>query len=315
MKKVVAIPPYRHKGIINFRQKACDAWEEIGGEVSPSHYPHRVFHGIVDRFEFPRLYERKNVAQLRFMQPINRRLDAFPECMTTEIIPLIWDCWPCLYDRMETWMRQYRVKTAIFTSSVEANDMQKRFPHMNILSITEGIDTRTYSTGKQLKERNIDLLEFGRTNERIINRQDLRDIQIYGNNIRHVRTKTGNTMMTETELFQSMEDAKITICVPRCMVDPVAGGVETLTQRYWEAMLSRIVIIGHAPQELINIIGYNPVIEIGGDPAGQIEEILCHIEDYQDFVDKNRETALAQGDWSIRMKDVQSWLTCLGYKI
>ena len=42
----------------------------------------------------------------------------------------------------------------------------------------------------------------------------------------------------------------------------LAGDIETLTQRYWECMLSRIVMLGHAPQELIDLIGYNPVIEI-----------------------------------------------------
>ena len=42
----------------------------------------------------------------------------------------------------------------------------------------------------------------------------------------------------------------------------VAGDIETLTQRYWECMFSRMVMVGHAPQELIDFIGYNPVIEL-----------------------------------------------------
>ena len=36
----------------------------------------------------------------------------------------------------------------------------------------------------------------------------------------------------------------------------------TLTQRYWECMFSRMVMVGHAPQEFIDFIGYNPVIEL-----------------------------------------------------
>ena len=81
-------------------------------------------------------------------------------------------------------------------------------------------------------------------------------------------------------------------------------------------MLSRIVMVGKAPKELIDLIGYNPVIDMDfSDPNSQILGILDHIEDYQDLVDKNRQTALEKGDWSLRIRDIMSWLTSLGYQI
>ena len=116
-----------------------------------------------------------------------------------------------------------------------------------------------------------------------------------------------------------MGDARITGCLPKSMTHPdIAQGVETLTQRYWEAMLSRMVIIGHAPKELIDICGYNPVLELPDDKK-QINtfiiDILNDIEKYQDLVDLNRQTALEKGIWSIRMKDVVEWLKNIGYSI
>ena len=55
--------------------------------------------------------------------------------------------------------------------------------------------------------------------------------------------------------------------------------------------------------------GYNPVIEIDKEHANeQILDILAHIEDYQALVDKNRETALRMGDWTLRMREVVGWL-------
>ena len=114
-----------------------------------------------------------------------------------------------------------------------------------------------------------------------------------------------------------MGNAKVTIALPRNLTQPkVAGDIETLTQRYWECMLSRMVMLGHAPKELTDLIGYNPVIELDKDHANeQILDILAHINDYQELVDKNRETALSKGDWSLRMRDVMEWLQKCGYEV
>ena len=96
----------------------------------------------------------------------------------------------------------------------------------------------------------------------------------------------------------------------------VAGDIETLTQRYWENMLSRIVMVGHAPKELVDLIGYNPVIDLDREhPNEQILDILAHISDCQPLVDRNRETALRLGEWTLRMKKVMEWLRGVGYEV
>ena len=63
-------------------------------------------------------------------------------------------------------------------------------------------------------------------------------------------------------------------------------------------------MVGHAPQELIDFIGYNPVIELSDKISAeeQIADVIEHIEDYQSLVDKNRETAEKMGSWEMRMK-------------
>ncbi|MDO4195453.1 MAG: hypothetical protein Q4D33_04790, partial [Prevotellaceae bacterium] len=68
-------------------------------------------------------------------------------------------------------------------------------------------------------------------------------------------------------------------------------------------------ILGHAPKELVDFIGYNPCVEIDiEDPRKQIRDILSHIKEYQGLVDKNRKTALAHSDWKLRMKVLMSIL-------
>ena len=115
--------------------------------------------------------------------------------------------------------------------------------------------------------------------------------------------------------IEELCNAQVTVTFPRCDLMPEeTGDIETLTQRYWEAMLTRSVIVGRAPKELIDLIGYNPVIDLNKkNPIEHIEDILGHIEDYQPLVDRNRQTALEKGCWKQRMKDVIQWLTSIGY--
>ena len=69
-------------------------------------------------------------------------------------------------------------------------------------------------------------------------------------------------------------------------------------------MFSRMVMVGHAPQELVDFIGYNPVIELRKEISAEalIRDVLEHIDDYQELVDKNRETAERLGSWDVRME-------------
>jgi hypothetical protein len=224
---------------------------------------------------------------------------------------MIWDCWPCYFEKVCAWFEKYRVKTAIFTSSQTAEQMRERFPEMNIMYCPEGIDVSCYREGRVLKERTIDLLEFGRSNDKVLKAS-------FPDSVDHVCTKVnGKFIFSNEQLYSAMQDAKVTIALPRSMTQPeIAGDIETLTQRYWECMLSRMVMVGHAPKELIDLIGYNPVIEMDYDnPVKQITDILTHIEDYQELVDKNREYALKYGDWTLRMKEVMRFLEGCGYKV
>lgn len=316
-KKVKAVQPYLRQGIINFKIPPFEAWKRVGGLTAPSRYPWlKAMVGFFHNHELPCLFGKsKNEARFRFMEPINRKFDAFPDYTQYEIIPLIWDCWPCLDNRMSSWLNKHHVETAVFTSRQNAERIQKRFPKMNILVITEGIDVTNYKAGKLLKDRSLDLLEFGRTNRLVVHKEALEGIN-------HLCTGELKKRLTDEELFDTLADAKVTIALTKNFTDPEIGArVETLTQRYWENMLSRIVMVGHAPHELVDLIGYNPVIEVPVDEmssvnyADKIKEILSHIEDYQALVDKNRKVALQMAPWEIRMKKIRAWLVSLGYVV
>lgn len=304
-----AVEPYFHLGSINFKSTPYKAWKELGGQVARPLFPPRLLHGFAFRCGLPALWHTGCEARLMFVEPVSITFDTFPYAATHEIVPFIWDCWPRYYDRMEQWMRRHRVRTAIFTARQEMEAMQQRLPEVRMLHCPEAVDAALYSAGKPLAERNIDLLEFGRSNVKVIG-----NMETVG--IRHVSTlKDGRYIYSNAELFSAMADARVTLCLPRSITHPkLAEGVETLTQRYWEAMFSRMLIVGHAPQELVDIVGYNPVIELDTrNPARQIAHLIAHIADYQPMVDRNREAALAKGEWKQRMQRLMDRLETCGY--
>lgn len=301
---IKTIPPYIHPSHLNFKFSAYEGLVNCGIQTRKGHFPWKIFHHWAFLYEIPRIYRDNKTAVLMFVEPVSITFDTFPYYATHEVIPFIWDCWPCYYEKMEMWFKRHETCTAIFTSRMEMEEMQKRCPQVKMLWCPEAVDASNHKNGKSLKERNINLLEFGRSNERVLGKISIDN---------HVCTYVdGKFIYSNDELYEAMGDSRITVCLPKSMTHPdIAQGVETLTQRYWEAMLSRMLIIGHAPKELIDVCGYNPVLELP-DKKEEINtfilDILNHIEDYQNLVDLNSQTALEKGLWSIRMKGVLEWL-------
>lgn len=64
-------------------------------------------------------------------------------------------------------------------------------------------------------------------------------------------------------------------------------------------------MLGHAPQELINLIGYNPVIECEiNNIQNQVLHILSNIDSYQKIVNDNYEAAMSFGSWQSRLSTI-----------
>ena len=81
-------------------------------------------------------------------------------------------------------------------------------------------------------------------------------------------------------------------------------------------MLSRCIIVGRAPGELIELIGYDPVINVDWkNPEKQMEMILNNLEEYQALVDRNYAVALEKAPWSSRIADLIKILNDEGYTL
>ena len=310
MKKVKSIQPRIYKQNSNFKLAPYNTWAENGGSTSSPHYNLWFLHRIIDKL-YGILPKSKKQARLIFAESTSLDYDCFPSYYRYEIIPVLWDCWPSLYEKTAKWFVKNNVKSAVFTSSQTADAFRGKFPSMNILTISEGIETYLYNGEKSLKERSIDFLSFGRVCKII-------EDSYFPSEIRVLSSKNEKeALATRADLISALSNSRMTLCVPRCDNQPeIAQGVETLTQRYWECMLSGVLIIGRAPQELIDIIGYDPVIKIdNGNLYSQVKDIIDNIDNYQELATKNKEFAMQYADWSIRIKLIRKWLREIGYEL
>jgi hypothetical protein len=240
-----------------------------------------------------------------------------------EIVPMMWDVWPYTWRNMYRDLKRFHVKTVFVTARSVAEKIKKELG-INAYWIPEGIDTSIYKKGLVLDQRKNDILEMGRKMgkyHRIIDKLSL-ESRIHG--ALATSKSTDGVLGSKTMVFQSHQELvenipnfKILVCFPQCDTNTEkAGDIETLTQRYWEGMLSRCLIVGRVPQELVDLIGYNPVINVNWDnPEEQLINILQNVSSYQDLVDKNYESAIKYASWESRMPLFRKYLIDSGYII
>lgn len=312
--KVTLVSPYQF-GMLPFQQPIFDRWKSLGVNCQNHFSVPRFLHYIIYHynviFSFYKFLGRKKT-KLLFVSGTHPDIMLFPYTYTNEIIPIIWDCWPDYSEHMRKIFETCNINIAFFTSKQVTLQFQKIFPKKKIYYLPEAINTTLYYQGGPLQTRTIDILEYGRPNNKI--HDQLLHLLCYN----HIYNEEGKHLFKDfDDLAKAISNSKIVICYPRSVTDPqIAKGIETLTQRYWECMYSGTLIVGKAPQELVDLVGYNPVIECEFDNILQIVQlVLENIKDYQTLADKNRAFAIDNGDWMNRLNCVRSILLENDYSI
>jgi hypothetical protein len=227
----------------------------------------------------------------------------FPFSYWTEIIPYTFDCWPMFYDWWASFYRRERVRIAFISARQSAQYFADLLPNMTSVWLPEAVDPTEYCASKPLEERVVDVLEMGRRLDHYHNRIADRLAQ---SNLVHLYDRGTEKAIFpgRAELVDGLAHSKILICFPRSQTHPeVAGAVETVTYRYFQAMASNCLIVGHAPQELIDLFGYNPVIEVQkGEEFEQLEWVLHNLNSFTALVERNYTRLLEVGTWKSRVE-------------
>ena len=295
-----------------YMQSFCQAWIDSGG-------------ASIEQNKLSKSPIIKNFLKMLAMTriPCHKKKQAFlicsrgghllkasvPYMFKGEIIPMLWDCWPDTWDTLERDLILTKCRLCFITASDVTKEFSKRLAQIKFVHIPEGVDINDYSKGKELQDRGIDVYELGAKHNYFHKKLMEGKLHEQYKLVYHTKTKQKGLayVYEKWETFTSkIADTKIVISFPRCMRNPMGEGeVETLTMRYWEGMLSRCVIVGHCPQELIDLIGYNPIIEADFvNPCEQIIHVLHNLSAYQTLVNKNYTTACLYAPWHIRMKRI-----------
>lgn len=292
-----------------YMQSFCEAWMAQGGKaVEQSQWMrHRLVRHLFKMLALsPLPLRRKGKTFLVCSRGGHLLKSSLPYLFQGDIIPMLWDCWPSAWKRLERDLRLLHCKLCFITASDVGKEFARRLPGVKFVHIPEGVDITDYQAGKPLAERGIDVYELGQKHKYFHKKLmdgRLEDCCKFIYNPQN--PDKGALMMFEdwSTFTQKVADSKIVISFPLCMRNTREdGGIDTLTMRFWEGMLSRCIIVGHCPQELMDLIGYNPVIEADFvDPCSQIRHILNHLEDYQELVNRNRAVALEHAPWEKRM--------------
>ena len=213
----------------------------------------------------------------------------YPYRMFNQCVTFSFDCWAPLYDQWTTFFIRTKPTLAFISAKASVADMARRCHFTEFRWLPEAIDPAVFRPNRPLVAREIDVLEIGR---RYRTYHDSVESALRRAGCRHVYPATdGQIAFSHAECIELYANSKVALCFPKTITHPeIAGGVETITFRYWEAIASKCVVVGHCPEELRQIMGYNPVIEVDmEEPARQLQEILVGINRFQETVDRNHE--------------------------
>lgn len=220
----------------------------------------------------------------------------------------LFDAWPKKHDEIIKFLNIFKVKNLFLSSSQAVEIIQSKTKYTNCFWVAEGINVEGYKH-YSFKDKTIDVIALGRKYDSY-HQQIVTSLENNKKVYLYEKEKGKIIFPTRNEFIEGMAKSKISICVPSNITHSErSGDIETMTIRYLQSMVSKCLILGHAPKEMITLFGYNPVIEIDSkDPEGQILSILNNYEYYHQLIEKNYQVVLKNHTWSNRWDKIKQLL-------
>lgn len=228
-----------------------------------------------------------------------------PFAYWNELVPYAFDCWPKMYRRWTAFFQRHRIRLAFFSARGSAEYFARELPAMRSVWLPEAVDPAEYRSSLPLVDRGIDVLELGRKYDRFHD-AIAPTLATAGRSHLFERRPGERIFATRLALSEGLGSSRISVCFPRSVTHAEhTGGLETVTHRYFESMASGCILLGRCPDELKDLFGYNPVIEVqDGDESRQIERILADVAAFQPHVDANLQRLFEVGTWDHRVRQV-----------
>jgi len=222
----------------------------------------------------------------------------------------IFDAWPNYYDSIIECVNKYKIENVYITSKISTENLKKYKTSCNFVWIPEAINPSNYQF-YDYKEKDIDVLEIGRKYD-VYHDKIIKPLKQHSYNHLYEVSKGVLVFKERTDFIIGLARSKISICFPSSITHPDRSlGVETMTIRYLQSIASKCLIVGKAPKEMIELFGYNPVIEADTvDPGKQLIEILNNYGDYYGLIEKNYAN-IFNHSWDVRWTLILNSMLCL----
>ncbi len=218
----------------------------------------------------------------------------------------IFDAWPNAQNQIVQFLLLFNINFVFVSSSQAAKILQTKLKNSNIFWIPEGINVEEYNYLKY-DDKNIDVIAIGRKYERY--HELIVDYLKINSKIYLYENIKGQIIFPTREAFiQGLAKSKISICVPSNITHPERSGeISTMTIRYLQSMASKCLVLGFAPEEMIELFGYNPIIEIDMQkPKEQIQTLLNNFSEYIPLIEKNYQNVILHHSWLCRWEQIES---------
>lgn len=216
----------------------------------------------------------------------------------------IFDAWKNTHRTIIEFVNDFKVDHLFVSSSDAVKHLNKYKTNCHIHWVPEGINLDKYKFMPPGKKY-IDVIQIGRKYDEYHNRIAGK---LNSSNRTYLFEKIKGELIfaTREEFINGLAASKISICFPSNITHPErAEGIETMTVRYLQSIASKCLIVGKAPEEMIQLFGYNPVIEADlTDPAEQLENILNNFTKYVPLIEKNY-SRIHEHQWSTRWGDIE----------
>ncbi len=215
------------------------------------------------------------------------------------------DAWESTHAEILSIAQKHKITGMFLSSRTAAQMLSTAGLKCRFIWIPEGICLKKYRYCNY-DEKDIDVLELGRRFSK------------YHEKISPYLQKTAKTHLYESSpgeiifpdqpsFYNGLARTKISICFPSNITHPHrAGCIETMTVRYLQSIASKCILLGQVPQEMIDLFGYNPVVEADmNKPSEQILSILENYISYIPLIEKNYDN-LKYHTWNNRWADMTS---------
>lgn len=217
----------------------------------------------------------------------------------------LFDPWPKHHREIVRFVNDFSVDYIFVPSSQATINLNNILGKKNVFWIPEGINPENYNY-LPFVQKDIDVLAMGRKYQKY---HDVIVSPLSKANINYRYSTIEKMVFPDySSLIEGLARTKISICFPANITHPErTGGIGTITNRYLQSIVSKCLIVGIAPKEMIDVFGYNPIIEVNfDDPVGQIIDILANFENYEELIDKNYKMVVNNHTWKNRWEAINS---------